>query len=187
MDESNSFFKKEQKNKKNKPKKEDKCKTVLFLCLILLIFFELFIILKQNILVKDKLQEEKDDKYRKIIEEIKKENNSDLLKFKSYAQYLEDIILFLFLYDVKNGFYIDVGANDPIIDSVTNFFYLKGWNGINIEPLDDKYKLLKDQRSRDINLNIAVGKEKGNTTLYIYKGLTTIMKNYSRPGMTLNL
>ena len=187
MDESNSFFKEDQKNKKNKPKKEDKCKTVLFFCLILFIFFELFIILKQNILVKDKLQEEKDDKNKKIIEEIKKENNSDLLKFKSYAQYLEDIILFLFLYDVKNGFYIDVGANDPIIDSVTNFFYLRGWNGINIEPLDDKYALLKNQRPRDINLNIVAGKEKGSTTLYIFKGLTTTMKNYSLPGMAQKL
>ena len=189
MDENNSFFNNNQKNiynKNKKPKKEDKCKTILFLSLILLIFFELFIILKQNISFNDKIQKEKDDKYRKIINYIKNENHenhTDLSKFKSYSQYLEDIVLFLFLYDIKIGFYIDVGANDPIKDSVTNFFYLRGWNGINIEPMDDKYLLLKNNRARDINLNIAAGKEKGNTTLYIYKGLTTIMKNFSIPGM----
>ena len=191
MDESKSLVKIDHKkvhnNTKNQ-KKEDKFKTVIFLSLILLIFFELFIIINQNTLIKNKTQEEKEeDKYRKVITYIKNENYSDSFVFKSYAQYLEDIILFLFLYDVKNGFYIDVGANDPIKDSVTNFFYIRDWHGINIEPLDDKYALLKDQRPRDINLNIAAGKEKGNTTLYIYKGLTTIMKNYSRPGMAQKL
>ena len=190
MDENKSFFKKDQKkvhnNTKNQ-KKEDKFKTVIFLSLILLIFFELFIIIIQNTLIKNKPQEEKEDKYRKVIKDIKNENYSDSFVFKSYAQYLEDIILFLFLHDVKNGFYIDVGANDPIIDSVTNFFYLRDWNGINIEPLDDKYALLKNQRPRDINLNIVAGKEKGSTTLYIFKGLTTTMKNYSLPGMAQKL
>jgi FkbM family methyltransferase len=85
------------------------------------------------------------------------------------------------LYDVKAGFYIDIGANDPIIDSVTNFFYIRGWNGINIEPLKDKYALLKNKRPRDINLNVVAGQENGNATLYINKGLTTTIKNYTRP------
>jgi len=185
--------------KQKKGKKEDKLKTILFIVLIIIIFFELFIILNQNNFIKNKLQEEKKFKNEKDIESVKiiekkleykkymkNEEDSDFLNLNltSYAQFLEDIILFLFLYDKKNGFYIDVGANDPIKDSVTNFFYVRGWNGINIEPLDDKYILLKEKRPRDINLNITAGKEKGNTTLYIYEGLTTIKKNYSRPKAT---
>ena len=185
--------------KQKKGKKEDKLKTILFIVLIIIIFFELFIILNQNNFIKNKLQEEKKFKNEKDIESVKiiekkleykkymkNEEDSDFLNLNltSYAQFLEDIILFLFLYDKKNGFYIDVGANDPIKDSVTNFFYVRGWNGINIEPLDDKYILLKEKRPRDINLNITAGKEKGNTTLYIYEGLTTIKKNYSRPRAT---
>jgi len=185
--------------KQKKGKKEDKLKTILFIVLIIIIFFELFIILNQNNFIKNKLQEEKKFKNEKDIESVKiiekkleykkymkNEEDSDFLNLNltSYAQFLEDIILFLFLYDKKNGFYIDVGANDPIKDSVTNFFYVRGWNGINIEPLDDKYILLKEKRPRDINLNITAGKEKGNTTLYIHEGLTTIMKNYSRPKAT---
>jgi len=186
-------------NKQKKGKKEDILKTILFIILIIIIFFELFIILNQNNFIKNKLQEEKKFKNGKDIERVKiiekkleyqkymkNAEDSDFLNLNltSYAQFLEDIILFLFLYDKKNGFYIDVGANDPIKDSVTNFFYVRGWNGINIEPLDDKYILLKEKRPRDINLNITAGKEKGNTTLYIYEGLTTIKKNYSRPKAT---
>jgi len=206
MKEKNSFFIKDFKKihkRKKKTKKKDKFKTIIFLSIIILIFLELFIILKQNNFIKHKFQEEM--KYKKETkieneknignkkyiknENIENEKYADLLNLKltSYAQYLEDIVIFLFLHDVKTGFYIDVGANDPIIDSVTNFFYIRDWNGINIEPLDDKYALLKNQRPRDINLNIVAGKEKGSTTLYIFKGLTTTMKNYSLPGMAQKL
>ena len=113
-----------------------------------------------------------------------KENISiynEILNFRSYTPFLEDLILFGFLYDIKNGFYIDVGANDPNDESVTKYFYLKGWNGINIEPLDDKYHLLEKERQKDINLNIVASEKKENKTFYIYKGLSTTRKNYSRP------
>lgn len=55
------------------------------------------------------------------------------------------------------GFYIDIGANDPIELSVTKAFYDMGWSGINIEPLRSKCLLLQDKRPRDINLCIGVG------------------------------
>ena len=48
------------------------------------------------------------------------------MRYESYAQELEDIILYSVLKDVKQIFYIDVGANDPIALSVTHFFYLRG-------------------------------------------------------------
>ena len=52
----------------------------------------------------------------------------------SYSQNFEDVMLWRALKDVENGFYIDVGANHPAIDSVTKLFYENGWSGINIEP-----------------------------------------------------
>ena len=76
-------------------------------------------------------------------------------------------ILFYLFYDISYGFYIDVGANDPIIYSTTKSFYDKGWNGINIEPLPDKYKLLTIFRKRDINLQIGIGNKEGNMTLKV--------------------
>jgi len=36
------------------------------------------------------------------------------------------------------GFYIDIGAFDPIYISVTKAFSMRGWKGINVEPLLDK-------------------------------------------------
>ncbi len=48
---------------------------------------------------------------------------------------------------------------------MTKFFYDHGWHGINIEPLTDKCALLIEQRPRDINLCIGLGKESGKIDL----------------------
>lgn len=56
------------------------------------------------------------------------------MKFISYAQNFEDILLWRALQAVENGFYIDIGAQDPVIDSVSYGFYLQGWRGVHIEP-----------------------------------------------------
>ena len=56
------------------------------------------------------------------------------MRLETYSLDLEDLILFAMLRDIREGFYIDIGANDPLIDSVTKFFYDRGWHGINIEP-----------------------------------------------------
>lgn len=81
----------------------------------------------------------------------------------SFAQNREDIILEGFFADRKGkpGFYVDVGAGSPLIDSVTRSFYEKGWRGINIEPIDHIYKALLRHRKKDINLNIGVSNRNG--------------------------
>jgi FkbM family methyltransferase len=88
------------------------------------------------------------------------------MNFISYAQNGEDVLLWRALKHVKKGFYIDVGANDPIIDSVTKAFYEHGWSGINIEPLPEFYHRFHTERPRDINLSIAAGAEEGRATLF---------------------
>lgn len=94
----------------------------------------------------------------------------------SYSQNLEDIILWRALKDVKNGFYVDVGAAWPDIHSVTKLFYDKGWFGINIEPNPEFYARLCEQRPRDINLRIAVCDRngEGNLNLFSDTGLSTL-------------
>lgn len=84
----------------------------------------------------------------------------------SYAQNCEDVMLWRALQDVKNGFYIDIGANDPISDSVTKAFYENGWNGINIEPELELFELLENDRPRDINLNIAISSKVKSIEFY---------------------
>lgn len=83
------------------------------------------------------------------------------MTFISYSQNFEDVLLFRALKNIENGFYIDIGANDPVIDSITKAFYDRGWSGINCEPLVSHYEDLKKARPRDINLNYAVGDSEG--------------------------
>ena len=72
----------------------------------------------------------------------------------SYAQNREDIIINSFFPDIKEGFYVDIGANDPDDDSVTKIFYQKGWKGLNVEPSPKLYSKLVKNRTRDINVNV---------------------------------
>lgn len=81
--------------------------------------------------------------------------------FLSYSQDFEDLILYNYLFDVKNGFYLDIGANHPWFLSVTKSFYARGWSGVNIEPDEESYDLLRKDRPRDLNLKIAIGNKEG--------------------------
>lgn len=73
------------------------------------------------------------------------------------------------LRDVGEGFYIDVGANDPVGDSVTLAFYERGWRGINVEPLSFHHEALCAQRPRDINLNCAIGASPGHMEFWEFE------------------
>ena len=97
------------------------------------------------------------------------------MRFVSYAQNFEDVMLWRALKQVRNGFYIDVGANHPIKESVTKAFYDHGWTGINIEPEEQLYNLLKQARPRDINLNVAISANTKLIDFYVskHRGLHT--------------
>ncbi|MPQ57269.1 FkbM family methyltransferase [Duganella sp. FT27W] len=84
----------------------------------------------------------------------------------SYAQNAEDVLLWRALGAVQDGFYIDVGANDPQEGSITKLFYDAGWRGINIEPMPAYREVLQRARPRDINLALACGATDGSITLF---------------------
>lgn len=88
------------------------------------------------------------------------------MTFVSYSQNAEDVLLWRALGHVQNGFYIDVGASDPVEHSVTKAFYERGWRGISIEPLPSFHEQFQQQRPGDINLAIAAGAADGELTLY---------------------
>ena len=52
-----------------------------------------------------------------------------------YSQNSEDVLLARCFEGENQGFYVDVGAEDPVEGSITRHFYERGWNGINIEPV----------------------------------------------------
>jgi len=91
------------------------------------------------------------------------------MTFISYSQNFEDVMLWRALKHIKNGFYIDVGANHPEEDSVTKSFYENGWSGINIEPEKEFYELLEDDRPKDINLNIAISANVNSIDFFVSK------------------
>ena len=88
------------------------------------------------------------------------------MSFISYAQNFEDVMIWRALKHVENGFYIDVGANDPSLYSVTRAFYDKGWNGINVEPVAEFFERLKAARPRDTNLMIGAGETAGQFSFF---------------------
>lgn len=110
------------------------------------------------------------------------------MKFVSYAQNYEDVMLWRALKHVERGFYIDIGANDPDIDSVTKAFYERGWSGINVEPLPTHHADLMHARPRDINLQCAVGEACGEMELWEYdvRGWATaavdVLEQHQRDG-----
>jgi FkbM family methyltransferase len=94
----------------------------------------------------------------------------------SYAQNFEDVMLAR-AFPGERGVYVDVGANDPVIDNVTYHFYERGWRGINIEPQTALWEKLCAARPGDVNLAVLAGSRDGEMTFYeieTWHGLSTL-------------
>ncbi len=109
----------------------------------------------------------------------------------SCAQNLEDIVLWRVLGHVEGGTYVDVGAADPDVDSVTRNFYDRGWSGLNIEPLPQYVARLRSDRPRDITIDACAGNQSGRLELTAVAdtGLSTlsspIRAELERDGYTI--
>ena len=95
----------------------------------------------------------------------------------SYAQRGEDLVLFAALANVRCGYYIDVGAHDSVLHSVTKLFYDRGWSGINVEPIEKYHETLVRDRPRDVNLLVAAGEWSGEIILHEFfdSSLSTVL------------
>lgn len=85
-----------------------------------------------------------------LLKKIKKKITKE--KKVSYAQGGEDMILNTLFSGIKNGIYLDIGANSPFDQSNTAYFYKKGWTGFNIDANPDSIELLNKHRKRDSNI-----------------------------------
>lgn len=88
------------------------------------------------------------------------------MTMRSYAQNHEDVLLSRLFPTGLTGFYIDIGANDPIENSITKHFYDSGWHGVNVEPASGPFARLAVERPRDVNLNIGVSDQPGTLTFH---------------------
>lgn len=72
----------------------------------------------------------------------------------NYSQYNQDLNVLKFYKEKKNGYFIEIGANDGIRFSNTYLLETKyNWKGICVEPVPEKYKLLCKNRANSICYN----------------------------------
>jgi FkbM family methyltransferase len=86
----------------------------------------------------------------------------------SYSQSGEDLIMASILCHIKNGFYVDIGANNPYIQSNTHYFYRRGWCGINIDALPGSMVKFDKVRKKDINLEKAISDKEEMLQYYMF-------------------
>ncbi|PCE21888.1 hypothetical protein BWP39_19650 [Paraburkholderia acidicola] len=114
------------------------------------------------------------------------------MSITSYAQNFEDVMLWRALGAIKNGVYIDVGAQHPTIDSVSKVFYEHGWRGVHIEPTSAYADLLRRDRPDEIVLQVALSNTSGALSLHVMPetGLSTaddvIAEQHRKHGLTMH-
>lgn len=74
----------------------------------------------------------------------------------TYSQFGEDSVIKSFFKQTENGFYVDVGCNEPISYSNTWLLYLEGWQGIAIDANPELIKNFNRVRPRDTSLTAAI-------------------------------
>ena len=87
-------------------------------------------------------------------------------RFVSFAQNGEDAVLLRVFRDQPEGFWIDIGANHPVRDSVTKNFSTLGWSGINVEPVASLHEELVRDRPTDINILAGVSDHSGSMVFH---------------------
>ena len=78
-------------------------------------------------------------------------------KMNSYSQFGEDVLLWQHFGGKRNGFFVEAGANHPTIASQTWLFEQNGWKGILVEPIAEKYELIRQQRPGSQVVHLALG------------------------------
>jgi FkbM family methyltransferase len=86
-----------------------------------------------------------------------------------YSQEGEDIILDRILPRDKVGFFVDIGAHDPLRFSNTYALYRKGWRGINVDATPGSMEAFKRLRPEDINIECAVSSVDNPMMFHIFK------------------
>lgn len=108
-----------------------------------------------------------------IGEKIKKLLEKDRSPYKRvfYSQDGEDVVLASFYEEMPDykGFYVDIGAFHPLRFSNTQYFYERGWRGINIDATPGSMKEFERLRPLDVNIEIGVSEEEKELTFYSFK------------------
>lgn len=85
-----------------------------------------------------------------------------------FSQEGEDMLLERIFEHKYNGFYVDIGSHHPQRFSNTYHLYLKGWSGINIDPMPNSMQKFNQLRKRDTNLELGISSTKKKLDYYMF-------------------
>lgn len=90
----------------------------------------------------------------------------------SFSQFGEDRLVWDFFGGRRDGYFIEVGANDPISLSQTYLLEQNGWTGLLVEPHPEKAEALRRARDRSRVAAVAAGRagETGEVELVVPGG-----------------
>ncbi len=91
----------------------------------------------------------------------------------TYSQFGEDVTAANLLRNVTTGFYVDIGAHHPLKHSNTALLHMRGWQGVNVEPMQEGIRLFDQFRPHATNVRAAIHNEHEQVTLYKFgRGLS---------------
>lgn len=94
---------------------------------------------------------------------------------KFYSQFGQDEFIYnSFFKNKKDGFFVDIGASDPVEGSNTLFFEELGWNGILVEPNKFDVEKLRQKRKSPVE-NVAIYNKSGNSEFLALTGYTKVL------------
>jgi len=110
----------------------------------------------------------------------------------SYAQNFEDVMLWRALGHIERGCYLDIGAQDPELDSVSKAFYDAGWRGVHVEATPHYAAAIRTARPDEIVIQAAVSDEAGSISFFeipetgLSTGRKDIAETHEGIGWTTN-
>jgi FkbM family methyltransferase len=105
----------------------------------------------------------------------------------SYSQFGEDALLWEHFGGRRDGFFVEAGANHPTVCSQTWLFEQNGWTGILIEPISDKYELIRKERpgSRVMRLALGAPEQRGRARFNVAAGQDGLSGLVVNDGVTV--
>ena len=62
-----------------------------------------------------------------------------------------------YIQNIQNGYFVDIGCNDPVFGSTTIFLRRLGWDGVNVDANPNNTRKFNLLRPQQVNLNYVVG------------------------------
>ncbi len=109
------------------------------------------------------------------------------IKRNSYGFESEDVFINEYFKNIQNGFYVDIGAFNPIRGSNTYLLYQKGWSGINVDADKNSIRMFDILRSKDYNFNYAISSADKKEIDFFYEKNSSAVKTINSKFRDLTL